>query len=193
VPGRSEHGLADPLDEGLAQEARAGPAPADAGLVPVAFGDRGDASVLLQRGGVWEALAALTKGHEQSRSDVPCQRPAAPGKARSRAARRTPTRSRRRSVRWRRKRRAAAAGVSRQAELVSITCSGLQIRRQRLHVPLPILATTRGMKARTDLPMSGFAAAGLPSCQVLPSKSWLSTTTSVLSTITLRWSDGARS
>jgi hypothetical protein len=36
-------------------------APVDPGFVPAAFGDRGDASVLLQRGGVWEAFAAQQK------------------------------------------------------------------------------------------------------------------------------------
>jgi hypothetical protein len=41
----------------------------DGGLVAAAFGDGGDAGVLLDRGGVWEALAALAEGDEEERSE----------------------------------------------------------------------------------------------------------------------------
>jgi hypothetical protein len=41
--------------------------PMDGGLVAAALGDRGDASVLLERGGVWEAFAALAEGGEEAR------------------------------------------------------------------------------------------------------------------------------
>ena len=61
--------LADPLDEGLAQEGGARPAPVDPVLVAAALGDRRDAGVLLERGGVGEALAPLAEGGEQPRGE----------------------------------------------------------------------------------------------------------------------------
>ena len=66
-PEGARDGLPDPLDEGLSEEGGALIAPVDPGLVAAAFGDGGDAGVLLERGGVWEALAALAEGHEQAR------------------------------------------------------------------------------------------------------------------------------
>jgi hypothetical protein len=38
----------------------------DGGLAAAAFGDGGDVGVLLERGGVWDALTALADGHEKA-------------------------------------------------------------------------------------------------------------------------------
>jgi hypothetical protein len=65
-PEGAGDGLADPLDEGLAQEGGAGPAPVDPGLVAAALGDRGDADVALERLGGGEALARLAEGRQQA-------------------------------------------------------------------------------------------------------------------------------
>ena len=65
-PEGARDGLSDPFDEGLAEEGGAPIAPVDGGLVAAAFGDGSDAGVLLERGGVWEALAALAKGDEEA-------------------------------------------------------------------------------------------------------------------------------
>src|SRR4051794_3135673 len=46
-PEGARDGLAHPLDEGLAQEGRAGLAPMGPGLVATSFSDRRDAGVLL--------------------------------------------------------------------------------------------------------------------------------------------------
>src|SRR5688572_7076872 len=50
------------------REGRALISPMDGGLVAAAFGDGGNACVLLERGGVWEALAALAEGNEEAGS-----------------------------------------------------------------------------------------------------------------------------
>ena len=60
-PEGARNGLPDPFDEGLAEEGGAAIAPVDGGLVATAFGDRRHAGVLLQRGGVGEALTALAE------------------------------------------------------------------------------------------------------------------------------------
>src|SRR5688572_9417641 len=62
-------GLADPLDEGLAQKRWTSPAPVDPGLVPAAFGHGRDASVLLERRSAWEAFAELTKCCKEARRE----------------------------------------------------------------------------------------------------------------------------
>lgn len=61
-PERAWDGLPDPFDEGLAQEGGAAIAPVDGGLVAAAFGDGRHASILLERGGVGEALSAFAEG-----------------------------------------------------------------------------------------------------------------------------------
>lgn len=48
----------------------------------------------------------------------------------------------------------------RKHELVSIACSGLQIRRRRVHVPRPILVTRTGMESVNGIPMVGLQLAG---------------------------------
>jgi hypothetical protein len=65
-PEGSGNGLGHPLDEGLAEEGRAGVAPMDPAFVATALGDRSDTGVLLEGGGVRESLAVLTKRHEQA-------------------------------------------------------------------------------------------------------------------------------
>jgi hypothetical protein len=65
-PEGARDGLPDPFDESLSEEGGALIAPADGGLVASAFGDGGDASVLLERGGVREARAALAEGDEEA-------------------------------------------------------------------------------------------------------------------------------
>jgi hypothetical protein len=74
-------GLPDPFNEGLSEESGAPIAPVDGGLVAAAFGDGSDARVLLERGGVWEALAVLTEGNEEAR----CEGSAGARRARKRA------------------------------------------------------------------------------------------------------------
>src|SRR5262245_26762576 len=51
-PEGARNGLSDPLDEGLALEGWTRKAPVDPALVATAFGDGGDADVLLQGGSV---------------------------------------------------------------------------------------------------------------------------------------------
>jgi hypothetical protein len=68
-PEGARDGLAHPFDEGLAEEGGTLIAPVDEGLVAAAFGDGGDAGVLLDRGGVWEALTALAEGDEEACSE----------------------------------------------------------------------------------------------------------------------------
>jgi hypothetical protein len=68
-PERARDGLAYPLDEGLAEEGGALIAPVDGGFVAAAFGDGGNAGVLLDGGGVWEALTALAEGDEEAWSE----------------------------------------------------------------------------------------------------------------------------
>jgi hypothetical protein len=65
-PEGARDGLPNPLDEGLSEEGGALIAPVDGGLVAAAFGDGGDAGVLLERGGIWEALTALAEGDEEA-------------------------------------------------------------------------------------------------------------------------------
>lgn len=60
-------GLADPLDEALAEEGGADEAPMHPALLAAAFGDRGDAGILLHRSRVGEALSVLSEGCEQTR------------------------------------------------------------------------------------------------------------------------------
>ena len=113
-PERVRDGAGDPLDEGLAKEGRARPAPVDPVLVAAAFGDGRDAGVLLEGGGVGEALALLAEGGEQA-----CREDAAGTgqiceETRSREAADSDGRSRRRGVRCRRTRRGAAAGAPRR-------------------------------------------------------------------------------
>jgi len=79
-PERARDGLSNPLDEALADEGGAAPAPVDPSLVAAAFGDWGDAGVLLKCGGVWEAFPALAEGDEESRARVA----PAPGRAQKR-------------------------------------------------------------------------------------------------------------
>ena len=50
----------------------------------------------------------------------------------------------------------------REIELVSITCSGLQIRRRWVHVPHSILPILEGMESVDGTPMSGLQRAGNP-------------------------------
>jgi hypothetical protein len=65
-PEGARDGLPHPLDEGLAEKGGALITPVDGGLVAAAVGDGGDAGVLLERGGVREALAALAEGDEEA-------------------------------------------------------------------------------------------------------------------------------
>jgi hypothetical protein len=51
-----------------------------------------------------------------------------------------------------------------ERELVSITCSGLKIRRRRVHVPRPILAISAGMESVDGSPMSGLNADVVLAC-----------------------------
>ena len=55
-PEGPRDGLADPLDEGLAEKRGARVAPVHPALVATALGDGSYAGILLQCGGVWEAL-----------------------------------------------------------------------------------------------------------------------------------------
>jgi hypothetical protein len=49
----------------------------------------------------------------------------------------------------------------REVELLSITCSTLQIRRQRVHVPHSILPISEGMESVDGSPMSDVEAGGV--------------------------------
>src|SRR5687768_17127649 len=68
-PEGARDGLTDPLDEALSLEGGASGAPVDRSGVSAALGDGGDTDKLLQRGGVWEALAPLAKRGEQAWSE----------------------------------------------------------------------------------------------------------------------------
>ena len=68
-PEGSVDGLVGPLDECLAEECGAPMSPVDPALLTTAFGDGGDASVLLHLGGGREAVALLAEGGEQARCE----------------------------------------------------------------------------------------------------------------------------
>ena len=63
-PERVRDGAGDPLDERLAQERRARPAPVDPVLVAAALGDGRDAGISLNLGGALITLTLFTEGDE---------------------------------------------------------------------------------------------------------------------------------
>jgi hypothetical protein len=110
-PEGARDGLPYPLDEGLSEEGGALITPVDGGLVAAALGDGGDAGVLLERGGIREALAALAEGDEEAGGRGPRQRPAGRGRGRSLEAPGRACRWRHRGAGWRRRWLGAGEGA----------------------------------------------------------------------------------
>jgi hypothetical protein len=80
-PEGARNGLPDPFDEGLAEEGWTLIAPVDGGLVAAAFGDRGDAGVLLDR----RASGKRSRRSPKATRRRGARAAPAPGRARKRA------------------------------------------------------------------------------------------------------------
>jgi hypothetical protein len=144
-PERAGNGLGAPLDEGLAEEFGAGPAPVNPMLVAAALGEGRNAREHLQGSGVGEAFAAFAEGGRESRGeDGACT-----GEGGEEL------------VVGERPTEARDLGVEGGDSLVIITCSALQIRSPRVHVPPQIFpALPRSPRKRNGTPIPALQLTG---------------------------------